>query len=85
MNLCFSSFIFLLSFSWVALASPHADESMISSLDYKRGYKKTGLGQRKSSIQGGQGGAAWKGAFILAVASCESENISSFTGMDTCK
>lgn len=81
MNLCFSRFIFLLSFSRVALASPHhADVSMISSLSCK-----TGRGQRKSSMWRSQGEAAWKGAFILAIASCENENISGFTDMDTCK
>lgn len=58
---------------------------MISSLGCKRGYKKTGRGQRKSSMWRSQGEAAWKGAFILAIASCENENISSFTDMDTCK
>lgn len=58
---------------------------MISSLGYKRGYRKSGHGQRKLSMWGGQGEAAWKGASILAVASCESENISCFTDMDMCK
>lgn len=36
-------------------------------------------------MQGGQGEAAWKGASVLAVASCESKNNSSFSDMDMCK
>lgn len=36
-------------------------------------------------MQGGQGEAAWEGAFILAVTNCENENVSSFIDMDTRK
>lgn len=67
------------------LASAHADVNMISSLGYKKGYKKTGSGQGKSPMQGGQGEATWKGAFILAVTNCENETIGTFIGSDTCK
>lgn len=82
-SLLFQDFLF--TFSQVALASPHADVNMISSLGYKRGFKKTAHGQGKSPIQGGQGEATWKGAFIFAVTNCENENVSSFVDMDTCK
>lgn len=72
-------------FSRVALASSRAVVNMIASMGYKREYKKTGSGQGKSPMQGGQGEASWKGAFILAVTSCENETVTTFIGSDACK